>query len=152
MMTAPEGSPPLGATRTDAAARPASEDTSPLAGVRVLDFTHVLAGPFTTRLLADFGADVLRVESSKHPDHPWKCSFDDGRIDRPAAYLITNRNKRSIAIDLKHARGVALAIQLAGAADVVIENFSAGVMERLGLGDERLRAANPRLIYVSMSG
>src|SRR4051794_18737148 len=152
MMTAPEGSPRLGATRAEAAARPASEDSSPLAGVRVLDFTHVLAGPFTTRLLADFGADVLRVESSKHPDHPWKCSFDDGRIDRPAAYLITNRNKRSIAIDLKHTRGVALAIQLAGAADVVIENFSAGVMDRLGLGDERLRAANPRLIYVSMSG
>jgi crotonobetainyl-CoA:carnitine CoA-transferase CaiB-like acyl-CoA transferase len=152
MMTAPEGSPPHAAARGEVADEATSEESWPLAGVRVLDFTHVLAGPFTTRLLADFGADVLRVESSKHPDHPWKCSFDDGRIDRPAAYLITNRNKRSIAIDLKHARGVALAIQLARAADVVIENFSAGVMERLGLGDQRLRAENPRLIYVSMSG
>src|SRR3954469_4426051 len=123
MMTAPDGAP-LGATRTEAAARPASEDTAPLAGVRVLDFTHVLAGPFTTRLLADFGADVLRVESSKHPDHPWKTSADDGRIDRPAAYLITNRGKRSIAIDLKHPSGVPLAARLARAADVVIENFS----------------------------
>jgi crotonobetainyl-CoA:carnitine CoA-transferase CaiB-like acyl-CoA transferase len=124
----------------------------PLAGVRVLDFTHVLAGPFCTRLIADLGADVLRVESSKHPDAPWKCTFDDGRIDRPAAYLITNRNKQSIAINLKHPEGVALAARLAAAADVIVENFSAGVMERLGLGDERLRAANPGLVYVSMSG
>jgi benzylsuccinate CoA-transferase BbsF subunit len=152
MMTAPDGAPRLGARHTAATDQPAGDDSPPLAGVRVLDFTHVLAGPFTTRLLADFGADVLRVESSKHPDHPWKCSFDDGRIDRPAAYLITNRNKRSIAIDLKHAQGMELATQLAGAADVVIENFSAGVMERLGLGDQRLCAANPRLLYVSMSG
>jgi crotonobetainyl-CoA:carnitine CoA-transferase CaiB-like acyl-CoA transferase len=123
-----------------------------LAGVRVLDFTHVLAGPFCTRLLADFGAEVLRVESSKHPDAPWKISFDDGRIDRPAAYLITNRNKRSIAIDLKHPAGVALATRLGRVADVIVENFSAGVMERLGLGDAGLRAENPGLIYVSMSG
>ncbi len=152
MMTAPDGAPPGVAPRQAVASPAASAARPPLAGVRVLDFTHVLAGPFTTRLLADFGAEVLRVESRKHPDHPWKCSFDDGRIDRPAAYLITNRNKRSIAIDLKHPRGGELAVQLAGAADVVIENFSAGVMERLGLGAERLCAANPRLIYVSMSG
>lgn len=151
-MAAPHGSPRLAAERSQEAAQPDGAGSPPLAGVRVLDFTHVLAGPFTTRLLADFGADVLRVESSKHPDHPWKCSFDDGRIDRPAAYLITNRNKRSIAIDLKHPLGVDLARRLARAADVAIENFSAGVMERLGLGDQRLRAENPRLIYVSMSG
>jgi crotonobetainyl-CoA:carnitine CoA-transferase CaiB-like acyl-CoA transferase len=118
----------------------------------VLDFTHVLAGPFTTRLLADFGAEVLRVESSKHPDHPWPSAFDDGRIDRPAAYLVTNHNKRSIAINLKHPEGVQVAARLAGVADVLIENFSAGVMERLGLDDARLRPANPRLIYVCMSG
>jgi crotonobetainyl-CoA:carnitine CoA-transferase CaiB-like acyl-CoA transferase len=125
--------------------------SAPLAGIRVLDFTHVLAGPFCTRLLADLGADVVRVESSKHPDHPWPSTFisDDGRH---ASYLNTNRSKRSIAIDLKKEAGQRIAARLAAIADVVIENFSAGVMERLNLGYERLKATNPRLIYVSMSG
>jgi crotonobetainyl-CoA:carnitine CoA-transferase CaiB-like acyl-CoA transferase len=124
---------------------------APLAGIRVLDFTHVLAGPFCTRLLADLGADVVRVESSKHPDHPWQSTFisEDGRH---ASYLNTNRSKRSIAIDLKKAAGRRVAARLAAVADVVIENFSAGVMDRLELGYERLKEANPKLIYVSMSG
>jgi crotonobetainyl-CoA:carnitine CoA-transferase CaiB-like acyl-CoA transferase len=123
----------------------------PLAGVRVLDFTHVLAGPFCTRLLADLGADVVRVESSKHPDHPWPSRYvsNDGRH---ASYLNTNRNKRSIAIDLKKEAGQQLAARLAAAADVVIENFSAGVMDRLKLGYDRMKAIKPKLIYVSMSG
>ena len=124
---------------------------APLAGIRVLDFTHVLAGPFCTRLLADLGADVVRVESSKHPDHPWPSTFvsEDGRH---ASYLNTNRNKRSIAIDLKHEAGREIAARLAAVSDIVIENFSAGVMDRLELGYEKLNALNPRLIYVSMSG
>src|SRR4029434_4363309 len=124
--------------------------SAPLAGIRVLDFTHVLAGPFCTRLLADLGADVVRVESSKHPDHPWPSTFisDD---KRHASYLNTNRNKRSVAIDLKNAAGQKLAAQLAAAADVVVENFSAGVMKRLGLDYEQLNGTNPALIYVSMS-
>jgi crotonobetainyl-CoA:carnitine CoA-transferase CaiB-like acyl-CoA transferase len=123
----------------------------PLAGVRVLDFTHVLAGPFCTRLLADLGADVVRVESRKHPDHPWPSTFisDDGRH---ASYLNTNRSKRSIAIDLKKEAGQRIAARLAAVADVVIENFSAGVMDRLNLGYDRLQATNPKLIYISMSG
>ncbi len=123
----------------------------PLTGIRVLDFTHVLAGPFCTRLLADLGADVVRVESSKHPDHPWQSKFicEDGRH---ASYLNTNRSKRSIAIDLKNEAGQQIAARLAAAADIVIENFSAGVMDRLKLGYERLSAMNPQLIYVSMSG
>lgn len=124
---------------------------APLAGIRVLDFTHVLAGPFCTRLLADLGADVVRVESSKHPDHPWQSTFvsEDGRH---ASYLNTNRSKRSIAIDLKNADGQRIAARLATAADIVIENFSAGVMDRLNLGFDKLSEANPRLIYISMSG
>jgi crotonobetainyl-CoA:carnitine CoA-transferase CaiB-like acyl-CoA transferase len=124
---------------------------APLAGVRVLDFTHVLAGPFCTRLLADLGADVVRVESRKHPDHPWPSTFisEDGRH---ASYLNTNRSKRSIAIDLKKEAGQLLAARLAAVADVAIENFSAGVMERLKLGYDRIKATNPRIIYVSMSG
>ncbi|HEY7557431.1 MAG TPA: CoA transferase [Candidatus Binatia bacterium] len=124
---------------------------APLAGIRILDFTHVLAGPFCTRLLADLGADVVRVESRKHPDHPWPSTFisEDGRH---ASYLNTNRNKRSIAIDLKKETGQRLAARLAAIADVVIENFSAGVMDRLKLGYERIKEPNPKVIYVSMSG
>ena len=126
-------------------------DAPPLSGVRVLDFGHVLAAPFCTRLLADLGADVVRVESSKHPDFPWPSSYrhPDGRH---ASYLNTNRNKRSVAIDLKHPAGRDVARRLAVAADVVVENFSAGVMTRLGLGYETLKEANPRLIFASMSG
>ena len=83
--------------------------SAPLTGVRVLDFTHVLAGPFCTRLLADLGADVVRVESRQHPDYPWPSAYvaPDGRH---ASYLNTNRNKRSIAIDLKQEAGKSLAL------------------------------------------
>lgn len=124
---------------------------APLSGIRVLDFTHVLAGPFCTRLLADLGADVVRVESSKHPDHPWPSAFkrSDGR---PASYLNTSRSKRSIAINLKSENGQKIATRLATVADIVTENFSAGVMARLKLDYETLRPLNPRLIYASMSG
>ncbi len=126
-------------------------DHPPLSRIRVLDFGHVLAAPFCTRLLADLGADVVRVESSRHPDFPWPSSYrhPDGRH---ASYLNTNRNKRSVSIDLKHPAGCDVARRLAEAADVVVENFSAGVMDRLGLGYETLRAANPRLVFASMSG
>jgi benzylsuccinate CoA-transferase BbsF subunit len=125
--------------------------SAPLAEIRVLDFTHVLAGPFCTRLLADLGADVVRVESSKHPDYPWPSAFISGD-GRHASYLNTNRNKRSVVIDLKNEAGRTVASRLAAVADVVIENFSAGVMDRLKLDYENLRTLNHRLIYVSMSG
>src|SRR5205809_6480675 len=128
-----------------------AQGRTPLAGIRVLDFTHVLAGPFCTRLLADLGADVVRIESSKHPDYPWTSTFIS-QDKRHASYLNTNRSKRSIAVDLKNEAGQRIAARLAAAADVVIENFSAGVMERLGLGYECLSAAHPKLIYISMSG
>lgn len=124
---------------------------SPLGGVRILDFTHVLAGPFCTRLLADLGATVVRVESSKHPDAPWKSAID-ASIDRDVSYSVINRNKRSMVIDLKKPKGRDLAARLAARADVLAENFSAGVMQRLELGYEELCKTNPRLIYVSMSG
>ncbi len=128
---------------------------APLTGVKVLDFTHVLAGPFCSRLLADFGADVVRVESTKHPDRWGKGIIKPGfesRQDRQASYLNTNRSKRSLCIDLKNAAGRDLAARLASVADVVLENFSAGVMERLRLDYETLRPLNPRLIHTSMSG
>ena len=128
---------------------------APLKGVKVLDFTHVLAGPFCSRLLADFGADVVRVESTKHPDRWGKGIKKPGfeaRQDRQASYLNTNRSKRSICIDLKNSAGRELAARLASVADVVLENFSAGVMERLKLDYESLCSQNPRLIHASMSG
>lgn len=127
----------------------------PLAGVRVLDFTHVLAGPFCTRLLADFGADVVRVETGARPDRlgagTWKAGFKD-KQDRPAAYLNNNRSKRGITVNLKTEAGRKLATELGAQADIIVENFSAGVMERNGLGYDVLRQLNPGLLFISMSG
>ncbi len=123
----------------------------PLSGIRVLDFSHVLAGPVCTRLLADLGAEVLRVETAKRADTPWR-STSDAELGRTHAYIMTHRGKKSIAINLKSESGGDLARRLASAADVVVENFSAGVMGRLGLGYDRLSAINPRLIFLSMSG
>ena len=123
----------------------------PLAGTRVLDFSHVLAGPMCTRLLADLGAEVLRVESGKRVDTPWR-SATAPELGRTYAYVMVQRGKKSITIDLKTEEGGQLARRLASEADVVVENFSAGVMERLGLDYERLRALNPRLVFLSMSG
>ncbi len=133
----------------------ADSNAAPLAGVRVLDFTHVLAGPFCTRLLADFGADVVRVESSLRPDRlgagTWKPGFED-KQDRPAAYMSSNRSKRSLTINLKAKGGAELATRLARVADVVVENFSAGVMARLRLDYANLSPVNPRIIFASMAG
>jgi crotonobetainyl-CoA:carnitine CoA-transferase CaiB-like acyl-CoA transferase len=123
----------------------------PLTGVRVLDFTHVLAGPMCTRLLADLGADVLRVETSKRADTPWR-STSDPDLKRTLAYVMVHRGKKSITIDLKTDAGIELAQRLAGVSDVVVENFSAGVMARLGLDYGKLAPLNPKLIFLSMSG
>ena len=113
---------------------------SPIAGLKLLDFTHVFAGPFCTRTLADLGADVVHVESAVR---------DPGDRHR-ATYA--HRNKRSIALDLKSEAGYSVATRLAAGADVIVENFSAGVMRRLKLDYETLSARNPRLIYISLSG
>ena len=128
---------------------------APLTGIRVLDFSHILAGPFCTRLLADLGADIVRVETIIRPDHLGERkvgSEPNSRPDRPPSYLNINRNKRSITINLKTEAGRKLVTRLASVADVLVENFSAGVMARLQLDYEHLRSLNPRLIYVSMSG
>jgi benzylsuccinate CoA-transferase BbsF subunit len=123
----------------------------PLSGVRVLDFSHVLAGPMCTRLLSDLGAEVLRIESTKRADTPWR-SASDPDLKRTFAYVMIHRGKKSMTIDLKSEAGAELARRLAGMADVVVENFSAGVMRRLGLDYERLAPLNPRLVFLSMSG
>jgi len=122
-----------------------------LAGIRVLDFTHVLAGPVCARLLADLGAEVLKVESRRRPDRPWTAGPVEG-LDRSQAFVMVHRGKKSITLDLKTPEGRETAARLADAADVIIENFSPGVMARLGLGPVETRERNSRLIYVSMSG
>ena len=131
------------------------QDAPPLHGIRVLDFSHVLAGPFSTRLLADLGAEVLKVESSVRPDRLGATKVElpeHRRQDRPPFFLNVNRSKHSITLNLKTAGGRRLAAELAAKADVLVENFSAGVMDRLGLGYADLEPTNPGLIFVSMSG
>ncbi len=115
----------------------------PLAGLRVLDFTHVLAGPFATRLLADMGADVVKVNSSLRtgPNAP------DG-----VYYVNWNRNKRALALDMSHDEGRAICKRLCETADVVIDNFSVGVLDRWGVGYEAVSPSNPKVVYVQMSG
>jgi benzylsuccinate CoA-transferase BbsF subunit len=104
-----------------------------------------------TRLLTDLGADVVRVESTKHPDTPWRSTSNED-LGRTYAYVMVHRGKRSITLDLKTETGNALARRLGLVADVIVENFSAGVMPRLKLDYESLVGENPRLIFVSMSG
>ena len=115
----------------------------PLEGVRILDLTHVLAGPFATRVLGDMGADVVKVGSATRmgpnaPDSPY--------------YLMWNRNKRALALDMSHEESRAVCRRLCDTADVVIDNFSVGVLDRWGVGYEAVRPDNPGVIYVQMSG
>ncbi len=122
----------------------------PLAGIRVLDFTRVVSGPYCTLLLGDFGADIIKVEEPGGGDE-LRALGPPFLGPESVFFLSINRNKRSVAVDLKDAQALASVRTLARAADVVVENFRPGVMERLGLGWETLRRANPRLIYCSIS-
>ena len=123
----------------------------PLNGVRVLDLTRVLAGPYCTMFLGDLGAEIVKIEQPGVGDDTrgWGPPFAGGES---AYFLCINRNKKSATIDLKSAEGIALIRRLAEKADVLIDNFRPGTMERLGLGEEVLRAANPKLIYASLTG
>jgi crotonobetainyl-CoA:carnitine CoA-transferase CaiB-like acyl-CoA transferase len=117
----------------------------------VLDFTHALAGPYCTMVLADLGADVIKVEPPGEGDHArhWGPPFLNGES---SYFLSVNRNKRSVALDLKSEPGRSAAADLAAASDVLVENFKPGTAARLGAGYEQLSARNPRLIYASISG
>lgn len=123
----------------------------PLDGVRVLDLTRVVAGPYCSMFLGDLGAEVVKVEQPGAGDDTrgWGPPFAGGES---AYYLCINRNKQSLTLDLKSRRAVELLRGLAKVADVIIENFRPGTMERLGLGEKELRAINPRLIYASLTG
>ena len=114
-----------------------------LDGLKVVDFTRVVAGPYCTRMLADMGADVVKVDAP---------SPAAGKPVRANGSVQNNLGKRSIALDLKHPDGVEVARRLVAAADVVVENFAPGVMARLGLGYAEMSAANLRLVYASISG
>ncbi len=118
----------------------------PLEGIRVLDLTRVLAGPYCTMFQGDLGAEVVKVEQPEVGDDTrgWGPPFAG---DESAYFLCVNRNKKSLTVNLKSAQGVELLRRLAKVADVLVENFRPGTMERLGLGDKELRAANPKLIY-----
>jgi alpha-methylacyl-CoA racemase len=122
----------------------------PLSSLKVLDFSGLLPGPFGTMLLADMGADVLRVESPSRPDMVRLLPPHEAGVS--AAHAFLNRSKRGIAVDLKQPEGVALIKRLVADYDIVVEQFRPGVMERLGVGYEALRAINPKLIYCAITG
>ena len=122
----------------------------PLTGTRVLDFSKILAGPLCTQYLGDMGAEVIKIEPCKGGDDTrgWP-PFEDGV---GAIFLAVNRNKRSLALDLKSPEGLEVCMRLVKQADVVVESFGPGVAERLGIDHENLKAINPRLVYCSLSG
>jgi CoA:oxalate CoA-transferase len=120
------------------------------AGLRVLDLTRVMSGPFCTAMLADLGAEVIKIEM---PGFGEEGRHFAPHVNGESAYFaLLNRGKRSITIDLKSPEGIRLVNDLAARSDVLVENFRPGVMERLGLGQAAMRAAHPRLIYASISG
>lgn len=129
--------------------------TAPLADVRVLDMSRVLAGPWAGQLLGDYGADVVKLErpgggdDTRHWGPPW---FGNGETQRESAYFLsTNRSKRSITTDIATAAGQGLVRDLVEQADVLIENYKVGTLERYGLGAEAMLDLNPRLIYCSIT-
>jgi crotonobetainyl-CoA:carnitine CoA-transferase CaiB-like acyl-CoA transferase len=123
--------------------------TPPLDGIRVLDFSIMLAGPYCARLLADVGADVIKIEPPEGDDMRLRTPLRDGSS---AYFGQLNAGKRSLALDLKSAEAIDLVLRLVADTDILVENFRPGVMDRLGLGYEALRRVNPRLIYCSISG
>lgn len=128
-----------------------SEAQLPLAGVRVLDLTRVLAGPYCSLMMADMGADIIKIENPDGGDD--SRNFSVPSYQGHSVYFMTvNRNKRSVALDLKAPAGKAAFLALAARADIVLENFRTGVMERLGLGYDTLKAINPALVYCAISG
>lgn len=132
--------------------------TPPLAGLRILDLSRVLAGPWATQLLADFGAEVIKIERPGTGDDtrawgpPW-LQDDQGHATAESAYfLAANRGKQSVVVDLAHPAGQALVAELTGHCDVLVENFKLGALARMGLDYATLSARHPRLIYCSITG
>jgi crotonobetainyl-CoA:carnitine CoA-transferase CaiB-like acyl-CoA transferase len=124
---------------------------NPLEGVKVIDLTRILAGPYCTQALADAGADVLKVEEPRKGDDTrgWGPPFVKGES---AYFLAVNRGKRSLTLNLKESRGRELLWRLLDGADVLVENFRPGTLERMGFGEAEVRARHPRIVYASVSG
>lgn len=125
----------------------------PLQGVRVFDLTRVIAGPFCSMMLADLGADVIKIEEPKHGDELRWVGRYKGRAQHDEDYFYaSNRSKRSVALDLKNPAHLEVARELIEKSDILVENFSPGVMDRLGLGWDKVSSWNPKLVYCSISG
>ncbi|HLE36760.1 MAG TPA: CoA transferase, partial [Candidatus Acidoferrales bacterium] len=124
---------------------------APLEGIRVADFSHMVAGPYGTLQLAYFGADVIKIESSVRPDL-WRLRDGNKDLEMSRPFSDHNKNKRSLSLNLKHPLGIEIAKRLVAKSDVVVENFSFGVMERLGISYESLREVKSDIIMVSLQG
>src|SRR5207237_10814535 len=135
----------------DAVSTQSKQSSGPLAGMRVLELAQIMAGPTCGMMLADMGADVVKVE--KLPGGDDSRRYAKPRINGISApFLMLNRNKRGIALDLKHPRGRDILLRMVRNADVLTENYRRGTLEKLGLGYEVLAQANPGLIYCAVSG
>lgn len=130
----------------------AETSAGPLAGLRVLDLTRLLPGPVATLHLADLGADVIKIEDTGAGDYTRSLGAGAAPGEDSYFFRIVNRNKRGLRLDLKQAAGVEVFLRLARDADVVVENFRPGVVDRLGVGFEAVRAINPRIVYCAITG
>ena len=122
----------------------------PLQGLKVLDFTRVYSGPYCTMMMGDLGADIIKVERKGVGDDTHY--FGPMKNDESGYFTYFNRNKKSLSLDLKAPESIEIIKELAEWADIVVENFSPGVMDRLGIGYEDLKERNPKIIYGSISG
>jgi crotonobetainyl-CoA:carnitine CoA-transferase CaiB-like acyl-CoA transferase len=127
-----------------------TQSSGPLDGIRIVDLTSMLSGPWATMILADQGADVIKVEEPRLGDHT--RAYGNRRNGFSASFLNLNRNKRSIALDLKTAQGVDILMRMCKTADVLVQNFRPGVVERLGIGEAAIRKVAPNIVYVSING
>src|SRR5688572_28112502 len=132
--------------------RPADDASAPLSGLRVLDLSQVMAGPFCCMLLGDMGADVIKVEPPGVGDQTRKSMGFRMKGEDSPGFLALNRNKRSVTINLKTDAGRQVFYELAKTADILVENSRPGVAKRLGIDYPTLSAINPRLVYASISG
>ncbi|MDX1802155.1 MAG: CoA transferase, partial [Marinobacter sp.] len=124
--------------------------TGPLHGVRIIDLTAMVSGPLATLMLADQGAEVIKVENPAGGDFTRSAANRQGGFS--ASFLNNNRNKRSVALNLKDPEGQRALLRLVEGADVFVQNFRPGVIERMGLGEDAIRAVAPDIVYVSISG
>jgi len=124
--------------------------TGPLNGIRIIDLTAMVSGPLATMMLADQGAEVIKVENPSGGDFTRSAANRQGNVS--ASFLNNNRNKKSVALNLKEPAGREALLKLVATADVFVQNFRPGVIDRMGLGEDELRKVAPNLIMVSISG